>query len=72
MPVELCPRCKGLRSLRISTTIRTAMNVSRRPVRIESRTFTCGMCGVFVRSEENEQPMSRRRSDEALLARATG
>lgn len=58
MAQEMCPACRTMRNMRLSTTKR-AMTVDGRSKVIRTVSLHCESCGQFVRSEESEAPSER-------------
>ena len=54
MPLELCPRCRCLRNMRVSTHRRKGVAAKRKTKVILTRIFHCETCNSFVRSTDLE------------------
>jgi hypothetical protein len=52
MGLELCPRCRGLRNMRVTTDRRKVVDAKGKTKVILTRIFHCETCNSFVRSED--------------------
>lgn len=55
MPHELCPRCRCLRNMRVTTHRRKVGDAKGNTKEILTRIFHCETCHSFVRSEDTEK-----------------
>ena len=66
---ELCPRCQSLRSMRVSISRRKVTDPEGGVKEILTKSFHCGTCHSFVRSEDIEEP-EETPSDPSYLLKA--
>ena len=55
MTRELCPTCKVLRDMRVSTSERIVTEPGGEKKKIETISYHCAQCNQFVRSEDHEE-----------------
>jgi len=55
MATEMCPACRAIRNLRVTSTTRTVVGPDGKRRLIRTNSYHCGTCGQFVRSEEHEE-----------------
>ncbi len=56
MSRELCPKCKMIRDMVISTSHRQKIDAEGKVHHIRTTNHHCAACGVFVRSVDSEEP----------------
>ncbi len=55
MSIELCPRCRALRNVRLTVSRRKVALPDGTTKEVLTRTFHCESCHAFIRSEELDQ-----------------
>lgn len=53
MPSELCPKCRSLRNMQVSTVITKRKDKKGKEKEILISSYYCEVCNSFVRSEED-------------------
>ena len=54
MPTEMCPMCRDLRNMSVTTKRRKVVDPDGNTKEILTKTYHCATCGSFVRSEDIE------------------
>jgi len=57
---ELCPKCRQVREMIVTTTTRTVTKPDGTLKRLRTNTYHCSVCHSFVRSEDSELTESER------------
>ena len=55
MAREMCPACREVREMRVSSSTRTVIMPDGRKKRIRTISYHCELCHQFVRSEDAEE-----------------
>ena len=58
MATELCPRCRALLDVRVRVSSRESQDAQGVTILVETRTYHCGACNAFIRSEDVPRPRS--------------
>lgn len=59
MSVELCPRCRTTRKMKVTETKRTRQYFEGKSKLIKIFNYNCQVCHTFVRSEEVIEKMKK-------------
>lgn len=54
MPSMMCPRCRGLKDMRVEVSRREQRETGGKPRKFETWTYTCSACNITVWSEDLE------------------
>lgn len=55
---EYCPKCRELINTKVTVSSRKEKTPEGKTVEIKTTSVHCEACGAFIRSEENEEPVS--------------
>ena len=59
MGMEMCPSCRAVCNLIVTTSTRIVRGKDQEKKRIRTRSFHCERCFQFVRSEDDERGRNR-------------
>lgn len=62
MFTELCPRCRAVRNMVMTTSARVTIGPGEKLKKIRTNLFHCETCNAFVRSEDIESREQARSS----------
>lgn len=60
MSTAMCPRCRRVRNIAVTTSTRTAVGVDGQERTIRTTSYHCEVCHHFVRSEDTPEPPAGR------------